>query len=318
MEIKKLVESIISKLLENADINSIFMNVQALAHLLKNEQFSQWVKSEVFGYVDDNLPIYRITTVSIKGYIEQNRGFEGKLLLDDYPLPLLKIPSEIRISLTNYKCKEPINQVQKLAKSDNTLHKQFSSDMFSLFQKSLPNNCSIYRVWQEVNPIFFLNIVEQVKSKLLQFLLELNDSLNLNVDLEKIDKKDNLDRLVNTIIYATNVNTGDNSNIISNNSNIIGGVGNIVIISNEIRKKLEKIVDDIETATNELEVNVNDKNEILEKIENIREVLNNEKSSPSLVKNTFNFLKTIGNALIVSKITPYVDMALSLINSTFT
>jgi len=67
MDIKKHIQSIIEEITENKDIANIFLKVQVLAHLLKDDQFSQWFKSEQSGYKDDLLPEYRIIRVSVHG-----------------------------------------------------------------------------------------------------------------------------------------------------------------------------------------------------------------------------------------------------------
>lgn len=312
MDVKKHIQSITDDILENKDISNIFLKVQVLVHLLKNDQLSQWFKSEQHGYKDDLLPEYRIIKVSIHGSFEQNRGFAGSIYYKNMILSTSHIKDkQILDLLTTYKCREPLGKIQEMIKQEGTLGIIVPSACVGYMQQGLSENCFLKQVWQELQQTDLTNIVEQVKSTLLQFLLELNDSLDLNLDLNSINNKKQIEKAMNNTIYATNVTLGGNSTINANDSTIVGGKGNKVTIPKEEKSDLENIVEKIEALANEFN---EDRTDIADAILSIREELESKMPRPKFLKTAFNSFKAISGGVIANKITPLVDSAMGIIN----
>jgi hypothetical protein len=312
MDVKKHIQAIIDDILDNKDISKIFLKVQVLVHLLKNDQLSQWFKSEQHGYKDDLLPEYRVIKVSIHGALEQNRGFAGSLYYKNMILPTSHIKDELILNLlTTYKCREPLGKIQEMTQKEGSLHITVPSACVGLLEQGLSDNCYLNQVWQELQQTDLKNIVEQVKSTLLQFLLELNDSLDLNLDLNSINNKKQIEKAINNTIYATNVTLGENSNINANDSTLIGGQGNNIQISSTVKKEIEEIALKIEALANEID---EDRTDIADAILSIREELENKIPRPKFLKTAFNSFKAIGTGVIANKITPLVDSAIEIIN----
>lgn len=61
MDIKSLLESAIESLSNNCSIETIMLKAQAIAYILKDDDFKKRINCEQNGYTDDDLlPTYRI------------------------------------------------------------------------------------------------------------------------------------------------------------------------------------------------------------------------------------------------------------------
>lgn len=306
------IQLIIGDILENKDISHIFLRVQVLVHSLKNDKLSHWLKSEQSGYTDDLLPEYRIIKVPIIGVVERYTDF-GKILRDNHMvLPTSHITDQqIRDILTINRCKEPLNKIQNMAQEKKPLCIVLHSPAIDLLQDGLPMGYYIDQCWQELQHPTLTYIVEQVKSTLLQFLLEINKSLDLNMDLNSISNKTQIENVINNTIYAATVTVGDNSTINANQSTLVGGTGNAITISNDTKSELESIIAKIESCANDIE---DGKADIMDAIFSIREELTSRNPRPKFIKTAFNSLKTVGAGVIANEITPLIGSAIAILS----
>lgn len=62
MNIKQLIEDVITNLANNSPLESVSSKVQVISRLLKNDKFKKWVDCEfVYGYkFEDEIPNYRV------------------------------------------------------------------------------------------------------------------------------------------------------------------------------------------------------------------------------------------------------------------
>jgi len=307
------IQLIIGDILENKNMSHVFLRVQILVHLFKNDKLSQWLKSEQFGYKDDLLPEYRIIKTPLVGSVERYCGF-GKILRDNHMvLPTSHITDiQIRDILTINRCKEPFNKIQNMAQEKKPLCLMLHSHAIDLLQEGLPTGYHIDQCWQELQHTTLAHIVEQAKSTLLQFLLEINESLDLNVDLNSNANKKQIENAINNTIYATNVTLGNNSTISANDSTIVGGTENTITISNEAKRELENITTQIESWVNDIE---DERADIVDAICSIREELASRNPRPKFLKTAFNSLKAVGVGVIANKVTPLIDSAMKIVST---
>ncbi|MEO7044575.1 MAG: hypothetical protein ABI091_04660 [Ferruginibacter sp.] len=91
-------------------------------------------------------------------------------------------------------------------------------------------------------------IIDTFKSKLLQFFLELNEDIGINVDFDAIQNKNKIEKIMNTTINAGVVTTGKNASISISNSNINGGQNSTIIISKTTSREIEEVLKLIEKS----------------------------------------------------------------------
>ena len=84
MDLKKLIESAITSLSSNCSIETIMLQAQTIAHILKDKNFKSWINCEQNGYNDDDkLPSYRIISCQVK--VDVQKPFLG--MVENYSFP---------------------------------------------------------------------------------------------------------------------------------------------------------------------------------------------------------------------------------------
>jgi hypothetical protein len=194
MDIKQLIESLIKDLYENKSLPDVLLKLQVIVHLLKNEQLTEWFNCENNGY-DNNkpLPSYRILDVRFCANLIQDRGFGSFSQRNHFDLPLGLIEDEdIKEKISKLRLRQSISEINNLiiaGDKENGIiaFTPVNTSMYiSLFSK-LENDWRIESIWQEVSKASVQNIISQIQSKLLQFLLEINENLNLNISFTELE-----------------------------------------------------------------------------------------------------------------------------------
>jgi hypothetical protein len=217
MDTKQLIESLIKDLYENKSLSDVFLKLQVVVYLLKNEQLAEWFNNENNGYDNGKaLPQYRILPVLFYAQVEQDRGFNGSLMYDKYNLPIDLIEDkEIQDIMSKFEYRDSISNIVDLIsnKEERTISITVPAitTTISLFSRKLQPNCYIHSIWREIPKNAAQNIISQIKSKLLQFLLEINENLNLNISFTEMENKEKIEKAFNQNI--TNNIYGNNNNV---------------------------------------------------------------------------------------------------------
>jgi len=310
IKMKGLIESCIDDLINNRPLSTIFLKVQTVSFYLKNHQFEKWFNNEKNGYPSaKDLPDYRKTGCQVFGDI--NNPYKG--IYTNYHIPVDQIKNEvIRGFLINCSFCESIIEIENisLSKEDGSIRKYIPAMAYGEIQKMFFTGHYVEAAWQTVSRSTLVKIVESVKSKLLQFFLEMNEQFNNDINFDIMAKKKEIDRIINQTIY-TGVYLADNSTANILDTTLVGGKGNNVQISQSVKTELEDITSRIEDLANEID---DDRTDIADAILSIREELGNKMPRSRFLKTAFNSLKSIGTEVVANKIAPLIDSALEIIN----
>ena len=218
MNIKQLIESLIKDLYENKPLSDVFLKLQVIVYSLKNEQLTEWFNNENNGYdKDKTLPQYRVLPVSYYAQVEQNRGFGNSLIFNHYNLPIDQIDIELQNIMSKFEYRDSLSNIIDFSNKDKgtiSIAVPNAAWVISLFSKRIESNCCIHRIWREIPLNAVKNIISQIKSKLLQFLLEINENLNLNISFTEMENKEKIEKAFNQNII---------NNIYGNNNNVASG-----------------------------------------------------------------------------------------------
>lgn len=309
IDIKKQIESIIEDLVNNASISSILLKAQAIAFYLKDEAFTNWIKSEQNGYSDiKELPEYRKARCTIK--VDVTIPFRGMLTNMDFPIDAIENKT-VRDDLAHMCFVDSIFTIEQMGNNTNsdTLKMNASAYTFRYINKHYPEG-NIEGVRKITNTSAAKAIVDKVKSKLLDFFLKIEEQIDLNVNFDVMANKEKIQTIVNQTIKAGVVNTGDGS-ISINNSEIIGG-NDTVTINTAIKKELTDIINKIEDINKKYN-NADLAQEIIE----VKDDLTKSKQHPKLIKRAFNAMKGISMGIVANELTPIIDRGLELITNLF-
>jgi hypothetical protein len=299
MNIKVLIESCIDDLMNNQPISKTFLKVQTISFYLKNDQFYKWFNNEKDGYKSaKNLPEYRKTKCQVFANI--NNPYKG--LYTNYHIPVDQVKNDmIKEFLANCSFCESIIELENLAQTqeEGSIRKYVPGFAHSEIQKLFSQGYYIDAAWQTVSKFTVVSIVESVKSKLLQFFLEMNEQFNNDINFDVMTKKKEIDKIVNqTINTSIYVNEGS-ANIA--NSTLMGGHDNSVHINADMKSVIEKILSQIEIVANKLS---DEQDEITDEIARIKTQLNKAEPKTGILKSAFQTIHGILVSVTGNVVTP--------------
>lgn len=169
-----IVQKIQKNILDpNIKLNFILLTAKVLAHQLHNSEFTNWVNSELNGYDSpDNLPDYRKFTPRSTGTFT-----DGYSIVRNKVIPVSLIHDEwLRKHVTKYHIFDGIRSVDELAnRSEKTLKLPWPDEFVHFFNHEQLMNAHCVEAAFVVNPHHFAQILDTVRNRLLDFVLEIND-----------------------------------------------------------------------------------------------------------------------------------------------
>lgn len=163
---------------ESASITDILLKTKVFLHEIGKKDIVGWVNHELNGYpADVEIPPYRILHAEVRANLV-SMTFRA----NSHPIPLRHLSEEHRKRLESYECRVSISMINEMvtrANGDKTDRLQISIPMEfnGLLGQKLADGVKINSAWSETSVDEMSNICAQVRSRLLDFLLELRDSL---------------------------------------------------------------------------------------------------------------------------------------------
>ncbi|AFL68547.1 hypothetical protein [Sulfurospirillum barnesii] len=288
----KLIDEIIEILsAENSNLENALIKTKVLLHKMGEKSLLTWVNNEINGYShDDIVPEYRIILTSIYG--TATNGYTTRW--NNYRLPTNHLNKKMQEQLSTQEMRESISALDLLSKSESTLQAPLPTEWCSLFSKGLAQGIYVESSYKQISQSQILQILTQIRSRLLDFLLELADkfdNFSENGDIKAESKKIKTQELFNNTVFGNNTTIiiGDkNSNIspqiISGNIDELCKVlVNLGITNDEIDELKVSIDKDQDSTTSS----------IIEYGQNVKNWL--KKISAKAIEN--NSIKYIGEAL---------------------
>lgn len=192
---------------ENGTLNSALLKTKVLLHSLGKKELVAWVTNELKGYPDENVPDYRIIGAEVHGHVTSVAW-----QVTDYVLPIMHLTKQQQDSLTTFPCTMSISSIEESIKnyrskgSSSRLIRSLPPEYGPLFQKVLSRGTNIMSAWCEINMMNVERILPEVRSRLLDFALELRDVVGIDVsEKELVDKAAMVDteKLFTTAVYGT-------------------------------------------------------------------------------------------------------------------
>lgn len=291
LSIKTTIESIIEDLSYNIPLTRIFNKVQALAYHLDNVEFSRWVKYEREGYPEKSeLPEYRkiILDIYVSGHSMSNKYSEYRL-----PPGILK-DDDIEKVFRTYCCRHKLALLEPYIRNIDGDNIYTLPSIIYPYVKRCFRGFVVDEVYYKIPHNFYIGLLDTVNSKLLDFMLQINDNIGDEVNFDVMTKKKEIDTIAHHTIYAGVVNMGSGSIEISN-SPIVGGQNNTVTIHDDYKDKIQDIVNKIEILSQDIE---EDRTDIAEVVLEIKNELNKRESSPKVLRIAFNAIKGLSSKFV--------------------
>lgn len=284
MDIKALINNIIEDLTSNEPISKIMLKAQAISYSLDLEEFTKWVRLEQNGYHKrDVIPEYRRTRCSAK--VSLTQGFKRVTNLD---VPVDAIPDKVAREMLSYiYFSEPITELEMLsndATSERLLQVIAPAYAYQKVQAIFPL-ADIDMLWKIVNVTAAFGVVEKVKSKMLDFFLQLDQKTQLGVDFDKLEGKKNAKQVLSQTINAGIFYSGIGDVNVADS--VVANTANVPMTEIGI-EAVKKCLSDI-LSSKELK----DDKDAEEEIEIIQSEVKKEKPSRKIIKKSLLFLKEV-------------------------
>ena len=230
----KLIEEIIDTLSSNEpNLHTALFKTKVLLHRLGEKELVEWVNFELQGYKNiESLPSYRKIDVTVMGNIS-NAAYH----YSNQPLPLAHLDKQLRYNLTFTNLMQSIAVIEDYSTQDENLSISIAPELYPSISKGLGNGYVVVRAWGKHSVGGMLQVVTEVKSRLLDFVLELSERIPEELgkeEMKEASKKAGVSELFN-------------NTIIGDNATFVIGDGNTQKIHNNIIKN------DFESLAKELQ-----------------------------------------------------------------
>ncbi len=210
----RLIEEIIEILtLENSDLQNALLKTKVLLHRLGESGLVSWVNSELNGYQGvEQVPEYRIINVTVFGNVS-NRAYR----YSEQPLPLGHLEEEMQRKFTINHLTDSIAVLESYAKNDTDLSITIAPEFYSLLSQGISGGYQIERAWGKPSLGAMLQVVTEVRSRLLDFILELSERIPEEPDISEMKEKS---KEIGTSDLFKNAVFGDNATVVVGSHNI--------------------------------------------------------------------------------------------------
>ena len=182
-----------------------------MLHKLGEKELLEWVNGELQGYdTPDNLPDYRVLRLTVRGNVS-NMAYRAT----NHELPIMHIDEKIRKKLNTSYMTQSIAVIEEYSNSKN-LQISIAPEFYPYISKGLDNGYHVESAWSNYSAGAMTQILTEVKSRLLEFVLELADKFPEDLDSEEIktrSKEVGVSDLFNNAVF------GDNATIVVGDSN---------------------------------------------------------------------------------------------------
>lgn len=281
MDIKQLIESVIHDLSSNVSIDNIMLKTQTIAYYLKDKDFKQWVICEQMGYTsNDVLPDYRKVCCQVRIDFQQ-----GLRIISNFEYPLGLVDDRFRDLLFVMTFYESLSEIEQMGKDCETLSKSIPAFLYKEMNKAIYGD--IHGARQCTSATTAMSIVAKVKSRLLDFFMQLDDKMGMGIDFGNMENSKEVKHIMNQTIYAGILNSGSGT-VNANESTTVGGKDNHVGIDDTTRKEIQSLVEQIKNIKLDLEA---DEKDAASYIYEIQQELDKKITMPNVIKKSLRALK---------------------------
>jgi hypothetical protein len=190
----------------SGSLTDALLKTKVLLHQIGRKDLVTWVNNELKGYPDDNVPDYRIVSTEVHGQLTSIAW-----QVTDYLLPIQHLNPETQKSLTSFAMTSSLQIIEESVRqhrerSTHGMRRNLPTEATAMFQKALQGGVNVISAWCEINMQTVENILAEVRSRLLDFVLELRDVVGKDADEGQLEEKAatvDAGKLFNTAIYGS-------------------------------------------------------------------------------------------------------------------
>lgn len=220
MEIfKELISDLVD---ETKNLSNVMRKAKIFASINKISEMQLWIRYELEGYEDkDKLPPYRELDVGNIGYFQGPFGSSMRNVV----LPTVNLPEPLFEFATKCYVYQSVSEIEGLISSgENGLTRKWPAEYVALAQEYIKASGGMVLVdaHQPISKSLLIGIIDNVKNKLLDFLLDLEQN---NLVIEGVEmneeKREEIRQKFEVNVYGDNNNIASGSNFTQNVSTVI-------------------------------------------------------------------------------------------------
>jgi AbiTii len=220
--VSMLLDDIIDALTNNeSDLVDALLKTKRLLHAIGKKELSEWVNHELNGYSEKSeVPAYRIVGAQVKANCNALT-----FTAEAHPIPIGHLPKDQQDALQKLPMRESLAVVQELS-TNESLRRTIPMEANGVLSRGLAKGVHVNSAWCQVEPTQLKSILTQVRSRLLDFALELRElvpSSGSEQDLKQQAKTADITGLFNNAVFGPG-------------ANIIIGDHNRQTVSSEVRE----------------------------------------------------------------------------------
>lgn len=302
MDINQICEEIVHDITSKTTIAEILLKTQVLSSVIGIEEFSQWINNEQRGYPDPlKVPEYRIlgcnvtASLTIPFHVGQT----------EMNVPVDAISHEgLREMLSKVYYDAAAVEAERLAIApiEGRLRKPTPAMGYEYVQKLFPN-AHVEAVFQELSPHSFATLIENVKSHILSFILELNKEGVIQLKM----KTPTNNEVASKVFYQT-----FNNSMVNNDGGVFSAENILLLNQNSISKD---DIQELQALYDRLCVLVKDEKDPM--LQDAAKTLSKEIYNPNprkaVIKQTLAVIKGLAMGVASSEIATVINSALGLI-----
>jgi hypothetical protein len=174
---------------QNGSLEGALLKTKVLLRIIGHKELVPWVSNELTGYSDvKDLPPYRIVSSQARGHVVW--GYREDR---DWVLPIHDLTDQQLEIVSNTKMTSSIGTIEQQVKTYREQRQglvvNLPPEFSSAFQKSLTPGTNIISLWCAVNMADVEGIVIQVRSRLLDFALDLQEVVGVNAAPQELITK---------------------------------------------------------------------------------------------------------------------------------
>lgn len=252
---------------ESESLSGILLKTKVFLHQIGKKELAEWVKHEMNGYpTDATVPDYRVLSSIVKANLESIR-----FRATSHPIPTMHLQGPLKQFCDEAVVVHPISTIEHWANGDAAfLHRPIPMEANGVLQEPLQSGVYIQSAWCETPVTEVRGILVQVRSRLLDFLLELKDEIGSLQESDDIRKKvDAIDTSgmfakavfgANTVIvvgdgsYAKATQIVGSDNLVEAARDLADQLGAVLPAAGlpaEVHQKVEQGVADLKQVTSE-------------------------------------------------------------------
>lgn len=212
-----------------SNLTEALLKTKILLHQLGRKDLVPWVNNELTGYPDNNVPSYRIVPAQVYGNFSSVAW-----RTNSQPMPISHLKPETQKRFTVISMKESLPTIEEAIKKYEKspkyeLRRVIAPELMGIFQAALANGVVATSAWSQLNMNSVINILPQVRSRLLGFSLELRDAVGSQATETQLQQKAatvDTKKLFQMTILGDNatVVVGDHNTTVTNTKGDIQGL----------------------------------------------------------------------------------------------